>query len=149
MPYELLNTSDINSVNNNANGIGVIPKTSTAFPFEKTTAYSDQVRENLTTVLLTTRGERVYQPMFGCNLETFLFNPISEELKDLISQDIYTAVNMWIPDATILEIDIQTYEEDPSLNHEISITIKWSLENDTETREPITIFSDNGIITTG
>ena len=151
MPYELINTTELvatNQANTNSTGYGILPQQNGVYVYPFKTSYSliDQARENLILLLLTTRGERLYHSTFGSNLERLLFNNISDSLKDIIREDIIESVNMWLNYINILEVDIQTYEEDPSLEHEIVITINWGVGSN-YTGEPVRIFSDSETVT--
>lgn len=151
MPYELINTTEIvanNQANTNSTGYGIIPQQNGVYTYPFKTSYSlvDQARENLILLLLTTRGERLYHSTFGCNLERLLFNNITDVLKDLIREDIIDSVNTWLNYINILEVDIQTYETDPTLDHEIVITINWGIGSN-YTGEPVHIFSDSDTLT--
>ncbi len=44
----------------------------------------DLVEENISRILLTTPGERVNNPLFGCKLKNFIF-----DLDDLFKEDFY------------------------------------------------------------
>ena len=43
--------------------------------FSGTETFKDQVKHNLINVLLTERGERVYEPHFGVGLRNLIFEP--------------------------------------------------------------------------
>lgn len=152
MPYEVINTAAIiaeNSTNTNSVGYGILPQKTGMYeyPFETSYALVDQARENLITLLLTTRGERLYHSNFGSNLQRLVFNNISDELRALIQDDITDSVNLYLAYISILEIDIQTYETNPELEHEIVIAINWEVGS--FVGDPVHIFVDSDIVTVG
>ena len=49
----------------------------------------EQLKTNIKNLLLTKRGERLMNPLFGSGVETVLFEPITDEFEDKI-QDIIT-----------------------------------------------------------
>ena len=57
----------------------------------------ESTKANLTSLLFTTKGERVFQPDLGVNLRTHLFNPISTETTLQIEEDIIEQISIWLP----------------------------------------------------
>ena len=47
-------------------------------PFNSTYTTKDQIKSNLVNLLLTTRGERIMNPLFGTDLRNFLFEGITD-----------------------------------------------------------------------
>ena len=55
----------------------------------------------VTNVLMTTPGERHFEPTFGCQLKNLLFSPMTYSpgiLQWRIMNSVWTALNKWIPD---------------------------------------------------
>lgn len=52
----------------------------------------EDIERSLHILLSTTRGERVMQPTYGCNLDVLLFEPISLTLITYITDMIKTAI---------------------------------------------------------
>lgn len=52
----------------------------------------EAIKKSLRNLLLTSKGERLYQPSFGTDLNTLLFEPISNITTDLIEERIYEAL---------------------------------------------------------
>ena len=44
----------------------------------------EQLKSNIKNLLLTKRGERIMNPLFGAGVETVLFEPITEEFEDAL-----------------------------------------------------------------
>jgi len=105
----------------------------------------DQTLENLKNLLLTRKGERFYQPLFGSDLLEILFEPNISELKEEIQQIITEPINFWLPYVNIESIDIVTAEDDPTLNHVIKISVNISI-NDFETETITFTVDDNGAL---
>jgi len=74
--------------------------------FNKTYSTKDQIKSNLINLLLTSKGERVLNPEFGADLPRLLFEPLTEELYLKIQNQIISSVNIYIPEITILNIEI-------------------------------------------
>ena len=102
--------------------IGVsLPFNGTAGPFNKTYSTKEQVKSNLINLLLTDKGERVFNPEFGADIKKVLFEGIDNDTNILIEHLITTNVNYFIPEVHIEEIKLNIEE------HKISITINYSL----------------------
>jgi phage baseplate assembly protein W len=67
---------------------------------------NDALEENIERILLTTPGERVDNPSFGCNLKNNIFNFDSYLIED-IKIDIQQAIQKWEPRATFLNLSVQ------------------------------------------
>jgi phage baseplate assembly protein W len=104
--------------------IGVsLPFSGPSGPFNSTYSTKDQIKSNLINLLLTNKGERIMNPEFGANLNTVLFEGITENTYSRIRELIYSNVNMFLSDVQITDIII-VGEED---NNTINITVKYKL----------------------
>lgn len=72
--------------------------------FNNTTKIDEQVRANLTNLLLTQKGERLFQPDFGCDLPSTLFEQISDDAIAEANAAVATAVQIWMPFVRINDI---------------------------------------------
>ena len=87
-------------------------------PFSKdsglfTLSYSteEQAVSNLKNLLLTRKGERLFQPTFGSQIYALLFEPITLDLKQKLEEGILEDVNFWLPYIIIDKVEV-TPEED-------------------------------------
>jgi len=104
--------------------IGVsLPFDGPAGPFNKTYSTADQIKSNLVNLLLTNKGERLYNPEFGADLKTVLFEGITEETNTIIRTLINTNVAIFVPEVTIENLDIIKDED----HNTISITIQYRI----------------------
>lgn len=73
-----------------------------------------QIHTNLKNLILTMKGERVYNPEFGSDLYRLLFEPtVDEELfQDKVFQTISDAVQRFMPFVTINEVVIDFKPDD-------------------------------------
>lgn len=80
-----------------------------------------QAISNLKNLLLTTKGERPFQPLFGANIYSLLFENISSDLnsalEDLLSEDI----KFWLP---YILLDSANVNSEPDSN-KVSIKINF------------------------
>lgn len=65
----------------------------------KTNLVADKqaTQDNLRLVLMSTKTELFGDPDFGTNLKRFLYNQNSRALRDLIIDEIYTAIITYVP----------------------------------------------------
>ena len=89
-----------------------------------------QALNNLKNLLLTRIGERYNNPTYGTELLNIIFQPNVEELKADIIDIITIAVNRWLPEITLERIDVVTAESDPVMQHDVKITINFSVNTD-------------------
>jgi len=95
------------------------------FQLNQTTknAYSS----DLLLLLLTNKGERVYDPNFGTNLQKFLFEPEDSVTQSLVETDIRDTVSKYIPDLTIQNIQFITNQDDITINeNQINVKINFT-----------------------
>jgi uncharacterized protein len=141
MGYRLQNVNDVTQQNEVGLGVSFSANTSLFAPIYTTTT---QTRENLKTLLLTRIGERIMQPTYGTDLITILFEPNLSSLKSEIQTLIQEPISYWLPYINIESIDVVTNEDDPTLIHNIKITINYSVDN--FELNTITIVSDDSSV---
>jgi phage baseplate assembly protein W len=104
--------------------IGVsLPFNGPSGPFNSTYSTKDQIKSNLINLVLTNKGERVFNPEFGMDLRKLLFEGMTEDIVPIIQDIITSNINMFIPEIIVGNINI-TQDRD---NNSISITIQYSL----------------------
>jgi len=74
--------------------------------FNSTYTTKDQVKSNLLNLLLTDVGERVMNPTFGCNLKRFLFEGITEDNIELLTNNLLESIYLFIPEITVTNIQV-------------------------------------------
>ena len=93
---------------------------------------------NYTTIklnlLLTSKGERVMQPTFGCDLDKIVMEPLTDFLLDTVQTTIESAINTWLPYITIQELDVYRPDGKPNT---LGISLTFSLLNNTIETESI------------
>ena len=107
-------------------GLGVsLPFNGPSGPFNSTYSTKNQIKSNLINLLLTNKGERVFNPEFGADLKTILFEGITEDTSELIKELINFNVSIFVPEVQIIDILVSPASE--YNNNSISITIKYKL----------------------
>lgn len=77
--------------------------------------------QNLELLLLSTKGELFGDPYYGSNLKKYLYDQNDVILKDLIIDDIYSAIVLFMPQIKVNRKDIVITSDGKS---KISISIK-------------------------
>jgi len=91
--------------------------------FNSTYSTADQIKSNLINLLLTNKGERVFNPEFGADLKTIIFEGITEDTNDIIRSLIATNVSIFVPEVTIENLNITKNED----NNTISVTVQYRI----------------------
>ena len=105
--------------------IGVsLPFNGPAGPFNKTYSTKDQIKYNLINLLLTNKGERVFNPEFGADLKRILFEGIVEDISSTIQNLIITNVNIFIPEVQVTDVVVNT---DNKEKNSIAVTVVYQL----------------------
>jgi phage baseplate assembly protein W len=106
--------------------IGVsLPFNGPAGPFNKTYSTKDQIKSNLINLLLTDKGERVFNPEFGTDLRRVLFEGITENIVPTIQNLITTNINIFVPEVRVTSITVNTENKE---NNSISVTVVYQLK---------------------
>jgi len=95
--------------------------------FESTESTFEAVSNNIKSLLLTQKGERIMQPSLGLNLRKYLFEQINDDTMILIENDIYDAIKFWLPFVEISDIKLQFGEESDIGRNSIEIDVKFSI----------------------
>lgn len=90
------------------------------FYFDLTKTSKEAVKSNLSHLLLTKKGTRLYRPDFGTNIQDFLFEPLDNQTTELLKTEITDAVQSNIQGINIDNIAVQTSD------HTVSLTVYYS-----------------------
>ena len=113
--------------------------------FQLSYSTEEQAISNLKNLILTRRGERVLQPLFGTNLQDSLFEQNDNLLKESIETNIIEAVEFWLPYISITELNVQTVLAVDGTNEEHGVTISLKVSvNDAPSEIPITFLVTAG-----
>jgi phage baseplate assembly protein W len=107
--------------------------------FQKNYSTRKQYAENIKNLILTRKGERIMNPLFGCDIHRVLFEPIVEgQIENKIEAAIEQAVNYWIPEVNIDEIIFDFTENDID-NHTINFNIVFSLKSNPDITDNVEV----------
>lgn len=76
--------------------------------------YSAYVEQLIKQVLLTSPGERINRPDFGCGLRQMVFAPLADVTESLTRITVLQALNRWLGDLIRVE-EVQTEVRDEML----------------------------------
>jgi len=71
------------------------------------------IRESLTVILLTQRGERLMLPSFGGSLRSYLFEPNTVATQHELQQEIQKAISLWEPRISVMSVSVDPDPNDP------------------------------------
>lgn len=107
--------------------------------FASTKTTVEAVKNNIKNLLLTNRGERVFQPLIGLNLRQFLFEQITPEVIFEIQNDIRDTIKLWLPFVTVENIVVS---ENTTTSNTIQIKVDFSIQQVPNSLDSITVRID-------
>ena len=87
--------------------------------FYKTKTVLEQSKANLRNLLLTTPGERVFQPNFGSRLKNIVFEQ-GQDIPNRVEESIRTATDTFLPYINI--INVFTIQEQNQVNIQVEFS---------------------------
>jgi phage baseplate assembly protein W len=129
MPIPL--TTQVNPLDLQGNiAIGISLPFNGPVAFNSTYSTYDQIKSNLINLLLTNKGERVFNPEFGSDLRVVLFEGLNEDTDNEIRNLIITNAAIFVPDVTITNLDIVQDKDNNSLS--VSVQYRINISNKTD-----------------
>ena len=105
-----------------------LPIQITNVAFKQNYTEIEQLKSNIKNLLLTKRGERLMNPLFGTGIETVLFEPITDEFEDKVQTIITNSVERYVPNVSIDEINVDMSNENRDKNL-VNISLKFRSRN--------------------
>mgnify|MGYP003137657188 CR=1 FL=1 len=84
----------------------------------------EQTKANLINYLLTNKGERVFNPIFGADLRNLLFENIVESTQDDLLVIIQDNIRLFFPTVRIKEIKFDNNEDENTINFILTYQIE-------------------------
>jgi phage baseplate assembly protein W len=125
MGYQVVTAADVIRTTN-ISTLGISLGQNGNVVFESTYTSIEQEFAKLKTLLLTRKGERVMLPTFGTDLLKIIFQPNTADIKQDIVDYIKDPVDQWLPEINLIDIDVITMDEDPTLIHDVVVRITFS-----------------------
>jgi phage baseplate assembly protein W len=114
-----------------------LPRQDFAYPFRvdstsQQTAqatYAAHVQQMVRQLLLTSPGERVDLPQFGCGLRALVFAPMSDALEAAVQLRVLQAVNLWLAGiVTVIEVAVVTSDDNAALEPgTLQVTLSYTV----------------------
>ena len=117
-------------------GLKLPIKNSSNLDFDMTKTSLEQSKFNITNLLLTNTGERVYQPEFGSRLRELIFEQIDENLPNKIEEEVRRAVSRWLPYVNISSVETLTNDTN---ENQIYVKVKYSTTLNRRTEQEVVI----------
>ncbi|PWU01776.1 MAG: hypothetical protein C5B52_06655 [Bacteroidetes bacterium] len=87
----------------------------------------EDINESLNILLSTSLGERVMQPRYGCNLNDYLFEPLSSTVIGFIKNLVKTAILYYEPRITTENIEVTADDSFDLIEGRFTITVTYSI----------------------
>jgi len=91
--------------------------------FSQSYTTEEQAVSNLKNLLLTRKGERVFQPEFGSNVYSLLFENIDINIESKMVDTLTGDINFWLPYIVIDNIDVDSNEDRNSVRIELRFRV--------------------------
>jgi len=111
--------------------------------FQLSYTTEQQAVSNLKSLLLTRKGERVFQPNFGSDVYSLMFENINVGLSEMLTETLTEDINFWLPYIIIDDINIEVIEDRNYVRIELSFRVTEQGAN-----QQIILFIDNAGTTT-
>lgn len=102
--------------------------------------YSEHVKQMIEQILLTTPGERVDLPQFGCGLRRLLFAPITDSLDAALQLQVTQALGQWLAGVIqVAGVTVTSGDDNAALDPgTVQVTVSYTLI-ETQTSEQTTV----------
>jgi phage baseplate assembly protein W len=106
--------------------------------FDQTFSSIEEAKSNMINLLLTRKGERPMLPDFGTNIYNYLFDQMTGDLSNNISQEITYAVDTWLPYVELTEVLVDAGPTNMDRNR-IDVKITFGLKRNLKEHDEIVI----------
>jgi len=111
-------------------GVGVALPFNTPAVFQTVYTTQEQLKYNIINFLLTDKRERVFNPNFGANIRSKVFEQITADTVDSLDSQIRTGVNQYFPNVVITSLTFGGNPDQNLLTIQFSYTISNTGESD-------------------
>lgn len=111
--------------------------------FQLSYTTEQQAVSNLKSLLLTRKGERLFQPNFGSDVYSLMFENIDSDLSSQLDESLRVDIEYWLPYIIIDDINIEVIEDRNYVRIELSFRVTEQGAN-----QQIILFIDNAGTTT-
>jgi phage baseplate assembly protein W len=86
---------------------------------------ADSVKQSIKNLVLTDKGERLFQPNIGCKIRSLLFENFTPQSKTVAKQTIEQTIEQYEPRAQLINIDISSSPD----NNYMYVSVMFNLIN--------------------
>ena len=83
----------------------------------------EQSISNLKNLLLTRKGERPFQPLFGTDIYSILFENISPDVESTLRESLISDIGFWLPYIQLATLDIIGERDNNSISISLSVRV--------------------------
>lgn len=94
------------------------------------------IKSDLLHLILTRKGQRLYNPNFGTDLIKFIFEPEDGMTEGNIKEEITSVVKLYLPK---LQIDDISIEQSTESEYAVVVTLKYTITDDVFSMQDIAI----------
>ena len=94
--------------------------------FATTKTTMDAIKNDIRLLLMTQRGERLFQPFLGMDIRRFLFEQITDNTAIEIENDIVDTIETWLPFVQLQNIEVDLNDQN---KNQIKINITFNIQN--------------------
>ena len=109
--------------------------------FRQSKTIPQQVKSNIRNLLLTEKGERIFQPNFGSNLKSLLFEQITPGSLQNVEGDIRTSLSTWLPYVNVNNLVVVQDDRNPNL---VLTSLEYSTTLEPDSLDTITFTFEVG-----
>ena len=110
---------------NNSAAVGIDIPFNGPVAFKSNFVTKDAIKSNLINFFLTNPGERPLNPSFGGGLRNFIFEQISNETTDFLTEDVSTKVAVFFPNVEIQDLNVLSNSD----TNQITINFTYIVKN--------------------
>jgi phage baseplate assembly protein W len=111
-------------------GVGVALPFNTPAVFQTVYTTKEQLKYNIINFLLTDKRERVFNPNFGANIRSKVFEQITADTVDSLDSQIRTGIGQYFPNVVITSLTFGGNPDQNLLIIQFSYTISNTGESD-------------------
>ena len=111
--------------------------------FQLSYTTEEQSVSNLKNLLLTRKGERVFQPNFGSDVYSLMFENIDSDLSSTLAAAITEDIEFWLPYIVINDINVDVVED----RNYVKISLSFKVTQQGANREIILYADAAGTVT--
>ena len=93
--------------------------------FESSYTTKEAAISNLKNLILTEKGERYMQPNLGTNIRAILFENNTEDIREILQEQVAEDIQFWLPYITLQDVSVTTSDD----FHSLSVKLLFQITN--------------------